>query len=139
MDVGVATFLSGVLSGITGAAIGAFSAFLSYKMAQKQMDRQAMENERNRDHESRQLAMPKRLEAIERIWRTLFKMENAIDMTQADHDDFIGAQMWLPDDLRTSCLSLYKQWLARRNAPETKTLLSACRKGIIAMTGLDPR
>ena len=137
MDNGLATLISGVFSGLIGAAIGGFSAFLSYRLARKQVDREITENERNRTHELKQLAIPKRLEAAECVWRVLFTLENGLDFNQRDQDDFVVAQMWLPEELRKGCLLLYQKWMHRRDDPEIKSLLNECRRKLIEITGLN--
>lgn len=87
MDAGVATLLAGIGSGIIAGSIGVVSAVLSYRMAQRQAERDAIENERNRSHQELQIALPRRLAAAEVVWKCLFKLEHDGDLSSVDIDN----------------------------------------------------
>nr|VFJ64450.1 MAG: hypothetical protein BECKDK2373C_GA0170839_11189 [Candidatus Kentron sp. DK] len=80
MDAGLVISLSGLALGLIAGSIGALSAVLSYRMAQKHAEREAIENDKARRHQEMQIAIPKRLEAAETVWRILFKIEHGEDI-----------------------------------------------------------
>lgn len=135
MDSGAATLLAGLFSGVIAGSIGTISAILTYRMARGQSERQVLENDKNRRHQLRQLAMPRRLDASQVVWRLLFKIEQERKLSPQDLDAFIAAQMWLPQDLRTDCLGVL-QALHDPRPDVPADGIAKCRAGLVSLTGL---
>lgn len=108
MDQVWATVISGIGSALIAGSIGAFSALLSYRAARHQREGQLVDNQRNRNLQLAIGLVQKRREALETIWSLLFAMERDGKLSKVDLTSFVKSLMWMPADIRASCLQVLK-------------------------------
>lgn len=137
MDQETVTLLTGLISAIVGGGIGLASAILSYRMAQQQLNRQAEESSRTRDHEALLLSRTKRLEAIETLWKHLYDLERGLKYNDENIDSFVRAVMWLPEVARGQSLRILKQHLEGNARGVLSDELKALRERLICATGIE--
>jgi hypothetical protein len=99
---------------LVAGGVGLAAAFLSYRMAERQLQRQAIENRENRSHQAFLLLSGKRFDASESIWHLLFTMEGGASLSDQQIDSYIRGVMWLPESSRERCLAVLREYLSAR-------------------------
>jgi len=137
MDAVWATVISGIGAAVIAGLIGIISSAISYRVAHRQLESQLEENNRNRRHQILLAIVTKRQQAIEDIWQILFAMERHAALDDKDLDMYIRSLMWLPSDLRNSCLEFlgkHKAYLAsHQGALFPLAEISALRQDLITV------
>jgi hypothetical protein len=87
------------LTGLMSVLATGFIAFVTLRRSSSAADRQ-------HSQEFLLAVLPRRLDAIESIWRTLFQLESGAELTQELTDQVVRASIWLPGDLRRELIGL---------------------------------
>lgn len=65
-----------------------------------------MQDVQSRSQQVALALLPRRLDALERIWREVFELERAGIVSPGKLDELISATLWVSEDLRESFLSV---------------------------------
>jgi hypothetical protein len=88
----------------SGAAL--IAATFSLAVALATLRRNRRENEIGRLQQIALAVMPRRLDALEKIWRDLFELQSGKSKDQESLARLVSASMWAPPQLREALLAL---------------------------------
>jgi len=95
-----------LLPALIGGGVALVSATLSFVIAVITIRRAANERREARSQEVAVKLLPRRLDAYEKVWKTLLRMDERQPLPQSTLDDLVSASLWLPDSLRSALLRL---------------------------------
>jgi hypothetical protein len=98
--------LTTIVTTAIAALAGLTAALLSYLMARRQVSVMQRESEAGREHAIAILALQRRMDAAEELWRLLWIMETEGQLTASQHEAYVRTLIWMSDDIQRLAINV---------------------------------